>query len=222
MAEDWRVTATFTDEAHVDRAAQAVHEHDVEDDVRHRLAHGVMLSADGPTLYLYADSEDAAREAERVTHKVLAQQQLTAKLTLDRWHPDTEEWEDPSLPMPDAAHTEKAQHQHQVDNETELSRTTGHPAVTVRANLPSHRDAVELAQQLQAKNYPVIRRWKYLFLGASNDDEAAALTKMLKARGPAGTTVHTEPNYYAYFGTRVVRQTVRGVSFPQMVTYFRA
>ena len=51
MADDWRVTVTFRDEADVQQAVQSVREHEVEDDVRSRLGHRVAMSADGPTVF---------------------------------------------------------------------------------------------------------------------------------------------------------------------------
>ena len=73
------------------------------------------MSVDGPTVFLYAGTEDAAREADRVVREVLAQQQLSAELTLDRWHPLEEECEDASVPMPDTAEQRAAEHRHLMD-----------------------------------------------------------------------------------------------------------
>ena len=84
MADDWWVTVTFSDAAHVRRAVQSLCEHQVEDGVRRRLGHHVAGSADGPSVFLYTSTEDAAREADRMVREVLSQHQLTAELTLDR------------------------------------------------------------------------------------------------------------------------------------------
>lgn len=92
MADDWRVTVAFRDEADVQRAVQSVREHEVEGDALSGLAHRVVMSVDGPTVFLYAGTEGTAREADRVVREVLAQQQLSAEFTLDRWHPLEEEW----------------------------------------------------------------------------------------------------------------------------------
>ena len=70
------VTVTFRDEADVQQAVQSVREHEVEDDVRSRLGHRVAMSVDGPTVFLYAGTEDTARETNRVVHEVLAPQDL--------------------------------------------------------------------------------------------------------------------------------------------------
>jgi hypothetical protein len=78
VADDWRLTVTFRDEADVQQAVQSVREHEVEDDVRSRLGHRVAMSVDGPTVFLYAGTEDTARETDRVVREVLARRQLSA------------------------------------------------------------------------------------------------------------------------------------------------
>ena len=192
VADDWRVTVTFRDEADVQRAVQSVREHEVEDDVRSRLGHRIVMSVDGPTVFLYAGTEDAAREADRVVREVLAQHQLSAELALDRWHPLEEEWEDVSVPMPDTAEQRAAEHQRLVDTETHDSLAAGQAGWEVRVDLPSHRQAVELAERLQGEGRPVIRRWKYLVVGANNEDDASALAEAIEQEIPAKASVHTQ------------------------------
>jgi len=192
VADDWRVTVAFRDDADVEQAVRSVREHEVEDDVRSRLGHRIVMSVDGPTVFLYAGTEDAAREADRVVREVLAQHQLSAELALDRWHPLEEEWEDVSVPMPDTAEQRAAEHQRLVDTETHDSLAAGQAGWEVRVDLPSHRQAVELAERLQGEGRPVIRRWKYLVVGANNEDDASALAEAIEQEIPAKASVHTQ------------------------------
>jgi len=179
VADDWRVTVTFRDEADVQQAIQSVREHEVEDDARSRLGHRVAMSVDGPVVFLYAGTEDTAREADRVVHEVLAQHQLSAEFTLDRWHPLEEDWEDAGVPMPDTTEQQAAEHQRLIEAETQQSLAAGQAGWEVRVELPSHHQAVQLAERLQAEGRPVIRRWKYLMLGANNEDDASALAEAI-------------------------------------------
>lgn len=199
MADDWRVTVTFRDDADVQQAVRSVREHEVEDDVRSRLGHRVVMSVDGSTAFLYAGTEDTAREADRVVREVLAQHQLSAEFALDRWHPLEEEWEDVSVPMPDTAEQRAAEHQRLVDTETQDSLAAGQAGWEVRVELPSHRRAVELAERLQAEGRPVIRRWKYLIVGANNEDDASALAEAIGQEIPAKTSVRTLAVPFIYF-----------------------
>jgi hypothetical protein len=199
VADDWRVTVTFRDEADVEQAVGSVREHEVEDDVRSRLGHRIVMSVDGPTAFLYAGTEDTAREADRVVREVLAQHQLSAEFALDRWHPLEEQWEDVSVPMPDTAEQRAAEHQRLVDTETQDSLAAGQAGWEVRVELPSHRQAVELAERLQAEGRPVIRRWKYLVVGANNEEEASALAEAIGQEIPAKASVRTLAIPFIYF-----------------------
>jgi hypothetical protein len=199
VADDWRVTVTFRDDADVQQAVRSVREHEVEDDVRSRLGHRVAMSVDGPTVFLYAGTEDTAREADRVVREVLAQHQLSAEFALDRWHPLEEEWEDVSVPMPDTAEQRAAEHQRLVDTETQDSLAAGQAGWEVRVELPSHHQAVELAERLQAEGRPVIRRWKYLVVGANNEDDASALAEAIGQEIPAKASVRTLAIPFIYF-----------------------
>ena len=75
---DWRVTVTLHDQAHAGRALRSLREHEVEDDVRRQLGHRVAVSADGSRVFLYAGTETAAREADRVVREVMAQRNIGA------------------------------------------------------------------------------------------------------------------------------------------------
>lgn len=190
--DDWRVTVTLHDEAHVGRALQSLREHEVADDVRRRLGHRVAVSADGPRVFLYAGTEDAAREADRVVRQVLAERGLGADSALDRWHPAKEEWQDAGVPLPQSDEQRAAEHQRLEAEETQESLATGHAQFEVRVELPSHRAAVALADRLQAEGRPVIRRWKFLVLGANDSDDARDLAEVIKREAPAGATVQVE------------------------------
>jgi hypothetical protein len=197
--EDWRVTVTLPDEGHVQRVTQAVREHEVEQDVRQRLGHRIAVSADGPHVFLYAGTEDAAREAERVVREILAQRQLAAEFALDRWHPVEQEWEDASVPLPQTAEQERAERQRRVDDDTQESLATGQADWEVRVELASRHEAAELARRLRAEGHQVIRRWRYVVAGANNEDEAGALAQAIKQEAPASASVQYGPVPFAPF-----------------------
>jgi hypothetical protein len=198
--EDWRVTVTLQDENNVQQAVQSVREHEVEQDVRGRLGDRVAVSADGPSIFLYAATEDAAREADRVVRDVLAQRGLTAGFTLDRWHPIEQEWEDASAPLPETAQQQQAEHQRRIVDETRDSLTTGEAEWEVRVELPSRHEAVQLAERLQAEGRSVLRRWRYLVVGANNEDQATDFAKAIEQEVSVKASVHTTASPFAHFG----------------------
>ena len=190
--EDWRVTVTLHDEAHAGRAVESLRDHEVSGDVRRRLGHRVAVSADGPRVFVYAGTEAAAREADQVVHQVLAQRGIGADFALDRWHPAEEEWQDATVPLPQTDEQRQAEHQRLEDEEARESRTTGHAQFEVRVELPSHHDAVALADRLQAEGRSVIRRWKFLVLGANDSDDAQALARVIEQEAPAAASVQVQ------------------------------
>jgi hypothetical protein len=207
--EDWRVTVTLPDEHAVQRALQAVREHEVEDDVRHRLGNRVAVSADGNHMFLYAGTEDAAREADQIARDALAKRQLTAEFALDRWHPIEQEWEDAGAPMPETADERAAEHERLVADENAESAEAGQASWEVRAELHTRQQAFELAERLRADGYPVARRWKYVVVGARNEDDAKQLTQVVKGDAPVDASVHPAPVPFVPFG--IAR--LRGIPF---------
>ncbi|MGH8835187.1 MAG: hypothetical protein ACRDWG_09370, partial [Actinomycetes bacterium] len=71
--DDWRLTISFPDRMQVERAKLMLPRHKVADDARRRLGRGVAVGAGGSRVFVYAGTEVAAREAERVAREVLAE-----------------------------------------------------------------------------------------------------------------------------------------------------
>jgi hypothetical protein len=191
VANDWRVTVTLHDPAHTERALESLHEHEVEHDARRRLGHRVAVSVDGPRIFLYAGTENAAREAEQVARELTKQHGLSADFALDRWHPIEEEWENADAALPQTAEQREAEHQRLEEDETRESGEYGYPQWEVRIEMPSRHAAEELAGRLQAEGHPVVRRWTLLVLGADNSDDADALAQAVKQEAPADAKVET-------------------------------
>jgi hypothetical protein len=93
--------------------------------------------AGGSEVFLYAGTEVAAWEAERVARDVLAQHHLPAEFAIHRWHPVEERWEDPDVALPGSEAEREAEHQQLLDDETTESGAAGMARWLVRAELPS-------------------------------------------------------------------------------------
>jgi hypothetical protein len=194
--DDWRVCVTFKDEAHVRRTAELLREHQVTDDARRRLGNRIVVSEDRGELFLYAGSENAAREAGQLVRDVLAQHQMDADVTLSRWHPGEERWEDAGVPLPETAGQRHTEHERLIADETKDSLACGYGRWEVRCDLPTHREAVELAASLKAEGYQVTRRWKFLSLFAGNEDAVNDLAKAVRRDAPANAAIQTEEGVF--------------------------
>jgi hypothetical protein len=192
MADDWRVTATLHEEGLVEQLLDRLHRHEIGDEVIERLGGRVAVSTGPSRVFVYTDSEGAAREAERILRDLRAAHDLDTDLAVQRWHPVEERWEDAAVPLPQTEVEQQAEHERLQQDEAEDSQQTGLAEWEVRIELDSHHDAGEMADRLEAEGMDPVRRWKYVVVGANNEDEARALAERLRGEAPAGSTINVE------------------------------
>jgi hypothetical protein len=193
MADDWRLTVDLDDEGDGTQLVEWLAALRLEAQERERLGNRVIVSRDGPRVFLYADSEQGAREAEGVVRGHLSERDLPARLALERWHPAEQAWEDASVPMPQTEEQLAAERGRQQEREAAESRAKGYAAWEVRVELPAPGDTLALAERLEAEGIPVVRRATFLLAGAANHDEAVALAERLRTELPQGARVEVEP-----------------------------
>ena len=191
-SNDWRVTISLADPSLLERAQQSFSGHEVDQDVRRQLGRSIAVGAGDSQIFLYTGTELAARDAERVAREVLARQGIRAELTLHRWHPIEEEWETPDVAMPRTDAERQAEHERLEDAETAESVATGVAQWEARVEFPSHHEAVALADKLRSEGRTVIRRWRFLVVGANNEDDARELAEQIRREAPPDATVRAE------------------------------
>ena len=190
---DWRVTVRLHAGGQAGKAAEHLSAHRVEDEVHDRLGGRVILGADGgDDLFLYTHSQDAAAAAQQSVSELLSGHGLGADYTVERWHPVAEEWEPADVPLPGTAAEVQAEHEELDAEETSESVTSGVALFEVRVQLPSHRESVALAARLAAEGYSVVRRWRFLVVGANNEDQAKEFAARIRQDAPAGAVITTE------------------------------
>lgn len=193
VADDWRVTIELDETVEGMSFLERVREWQLERDAKRRLGERVAVSADGPRIFLYADSSERAREALEVLRPLLDEHELEAEAErLERWHPDEEEWKDPGVPLPRTAEEREAERARYEAREAAEAATTGEADFEVRVELPSHAETVELADRLEAEGLEVVRRWTFLLLGAPTEEAARELAARVEAEAPPGSRVHAE------------------------------
>jgi hypothetical protein len=187
--DDWRVTLSVS---HPLAGPPPSSLSEAEEDIRRQVGRGVGVGAGEDQIFLYGGTEAATGEAERVGRDVLAQHGISAESAVHRWHPIEERWETRDVPMPQTAAERQAEHQRLVQAETAESLATGQAQWEVRVELGSHRQAVALARKLEGEGRAIVRRWKFLLVGATNEDEARELAGQLKREVPADAAVKVE------------------------------
>jgi hypothetical protein len=143
-------------------------------------------------VFLYADSLEGAEHARAAVELAMQKRDLHGAITVARWHPIEERWEDPSVALP-ASDAERAAERKRLDEqETEESEQWGYAEWEVRVTLPTHHDAREFASRLQREGMSATQRWRHLMVGADNEDEATQLAERLRSEAPPGSEVVAE------------------------------
>jgi hypothetical protein len=213
MSDDFRVRATFESPARAAAAArrllEGTHERELGAGAGDRVA--VSLDERDREVFLYADSRQRAEAAQAALQRLARSEGWALEVELRRWHPVAEEWAHADEPLPASPEEVAAERAERVAQEREESRRRGAPEWEVRLALPSHRDTVELAERLRVEGIPSTRRWRYLLIGAEDEDTANSLAARLRAEAPPGTEVTVEgtlsavsselpPSPFAFFG----------------------
>jgi hypothetical protein len=190
---DWRVTVRLHAGHQAGQAVEHLSTHQVEKDVQEGLGRRVMVGTDGgDDLFLYAHSHDGAAAAQQSVSDLLAGHGIAADYAIERWHPVAEEWAPADVPLPSTPAEVHAEHERLDAEETSESKTAGIALFEVRVQLPSHRESVELAAKLAGEGYSVVRRWRFLVVGANNEDQAAQFATAIRREAPAGAVISTE------------------------------
>jgi len=99
--DEFRVEVELADEGHGLSLGERLRALDLDDEARERLGSRVIVTRDGPHLFLYANNRESCAEAERVVRELLAEDELNATVRSTRWHPHAEDWKDADEPLPD-------------------------------------------------------------------------------------------------------------------------
>lgn len=196
MAEDWRVRVEFEEEEHGRSLSGFLRDHhELEHDLAERLRGRVVVSQDGPTLFLYAENRDQAEAAMEVVRSFLSQYDASADLQLTRWHEAEERWEDPAVALPDSPEEVRAERERLTETERAESAHDEMDEWQVQVVLPDHRSTKALAHQLESEGLKPLRRWRFLLIPVPSEDDGNELAERIRAEAPADAKVAVEASY---------------------------
>jgi hypothetical protein len=189
MADDWRVRIELEDKVDTFVERLGFDLHDEARELAEELGEDrLVVSREGDTVYVYVDSAAQAEQARRVIEAELAEAALAAReARIEHWLPDEERWDD----EPDTPTWE----------ESLLARDMA--PWEVRVECASHKEAEELADRLEADGYGVLRRWRYVIVGAGSEEEARELAERLHGEAEPSSELVWEVmpgNPFAVFG----------------------
>jgi hypothetical protein len=191
MSDDWRIRVELGETANAEALLGRLGV-DLAEESR-RLAEELKgrrlaVSNDEDTVFVYLDSPAELGRARQIVEAELSDEGIQpTEVVNERWLPEEERWsgEAPA----------------ETWEEEELEQ--GHAPWEVRVELDSHGEAEQLADQLEGEGYDVARRWRYLIVGASSEEEARELARRLHGEAePGGEVVWeaTPGNPFAVFG----------------------
>jgi hypothetical protein len=198
MDDDWRLRINLREEGIAGALAERIEGTEVESELRHTFQDRVVVSRDGPEVFLYAGSREAAEAAENDIRELAAKHRWDGlQFELRRWHPDAESWEEPSDRLPESESEHEAEREQLIERERREAQERGYPEFEVRVDCPSHRDAVAFAEKLRAEGLQSVHRFRYVLVGALDEDAAKALAERITEEAPAGSEVKAEGTWRA-------------------------
>ena len=185
MQDEWRVEIDLDDEAHGFGIGERLRAHSLDDEARKRLGGRVVVTRDGPRVFLYAGQRGrgAARRSV-VARELVANDDLTADIAVTRWHPVAEEWQDATVPLPATEAEEREEIARQGSARARGGEGGGLVRLAVKAELPSRDEAAELEDRLRGEGLPVHRRWRYVTVDALTEEQANELGTRLRDEAP--------------------------------------
>jgi hypothetical protein len=211
MNDEWRLQIDVQDESHLESLVERLDGQEVEDELSAAFEDRVIVSRDGARVFAYTGARDQAEAVRDFVAGLAARRDWAVETELKHWHPLAERWEDADVPLPQGDAAAVAEHEELIAAERAEAAERGEPGFEVRVDLPSHGDAARFAEQLRGEGLPAVRRWKYLVVGAVDEDSAKRLAARLEAEAPRGSEVAAEgsgqvvwaerpPNPFAVFG----------------------
>jgi hypothetical protein len=193
MNDDWRLQIDLDDAGVSGELSDHLRAAELEHDLETSFDQRVIVSHEGERIFLYAGDRAQLDRAQRVVQGLLDKKGWDAKFDLRHWHEVAEDWEAPDAPEPTTAAEKEAEHERLMKTEDEETAERGGLAeFEVRVEFPSHREAKDFAEKLEAEGLEPVRRWRYMVVGAADEDAANALADRIRAEAPADSKVTAE------------------------------
>jgi hypothetical protein len=203
MNDDWRLQIDFVEQNFADALHDRLDAEELEHDLSSAFHDRVIVSTNGTTVFLYAGDREQAEKARALIERLTEEDEEDVNISFTRWHPEAEEWRSADEPLPDDAASRAAEHAARVARERQESEENGSPEYEVRIDLPSHKQAEEFAERLQGEGLPTVHRWKYVLVGAADEDSASELAERIRGEAPAGSSVAVEGTWRQAYAERL-------------------
>lgn len=188
MSDDWRLRISFQEHGLAGNLIERLDAGELEHRLERSFEDRVIVSRDGSEVFCYAGTCEQAQSAEQLARSLAAEHGWPLETELRRWHPAAEDWEDPDKPLPQSDEQLRVEHAERIARE----RAEDLPPFEVRVECPGREAAAELAERLRQEGLPSVQRFRYVVVGAADEDSAAALAERIRGEAPAGSTITAE------------------------------
>lgn len=193
MNDDWRVRVDLHDHGVAHRLGETLQAAELEHDLARSYGDRVVVSVDGPEVFLYSADRAQAEASQALVQRIAAQHRWEIDAELRHWHPVAELWEDPDNPEPTDAAQLRTENAIRNAGERRESAEQGYPGMEVRVSCASRHEAAGLARRLADEGIVNIHRWSWVLIGADDEDDANALAERLRDELP-GAEITVEAN----------------------------
>ena len=192
MSDDWRLRVSLAEETQARDLAERLARFASQHELSSWFSKRVVVSRDDSEVFCYADTREQADAAERAIRSLAGEHGWQLSTELRRWHSAAEEWEDPDEPLPQSAAQLAGEHSELVEHEREESLAQGFPDFEVRVRCATREEAAQLAQRLRDEGIPNVHRWRFVVVGAADEDSANALAERIRREAPPRSEVSAE------------------------------
>lgn len=189
MDDDWRLRVTLHEHGIARALSERIDAGEVEHELQRAFRDRLVVSVDGADVFCYAGSREQAERAREVIGRLVQHNGWEAELELRHWHPVAEQWEDPDEPEPRSDAELSEEHRERIEQERRDAAEQGYPDWEVRVECDTRERAGQLGDMLRAEGLACVQRFRYLLLGAADEDSAQALVERVRRHVPEGTPV---------------------------------
>ena len=187
MNDDWRLQVDLARggprPALTERLAAQQLEHDLSAAFHDR----VIVTRDGGAVFLYAGTREQAEQARRRHRSGRAPAQIGRSMSSSATGiPTAEEWEDPDKPLPSDDAAKLAEREELMARELEETAWSGSSRIRGPSRSPLAPRCGAVLRATASEGLPTVHRWRYLLVGATNEDMRQGTRRADSSRGSRG------------------------------------
>jgi hypothetical protein len=201
VSENWRLAIDLREDGHARALIDRLEAVELKHDLASSFHDQVFLDRHGAEVRAYSSDQVQAEKVEELVNSLADKHGWQIETKLFEWDEAETEWVATSKDIShDARHG--AAHKKVISDERASSLAHGYPDWEVKVECPSHHDVLALSETLTKENISNAHRWRYLVIGALDEDQANQLAERVRKEAPEGTTTLVQGSRQATLADR--------------------